>query len=128
MCHTFLVSYFILLSWPEWFTSCFVKVQDIFEDYSSNREERRGMTRHRFFSNGGLRKFVLGNELFVLRLYFIRHLIAKRPTKISWLPLQSIFRSEWLKPQLKSEIWNYTNLFWVLVKEGVGNRFFVSSL
>ena len=57
-----------------------------------------------YFSEVGLKKFVFASELFVLRLYFIRHLAAKRPAKISWLPLQFIFRSGWLKPPLKREI------------------------
>ena len=126
--HTFLVSFVIILSWPEWFTSCFVTRCKMFSNitHQTALREARSNTPP-FFSKVGFRKFVFASELFVLRPYFIWHLTAKRPAKISWLPLQFIFRSGWLKPQLKRKIWNYTSLFWILVKEGVGKRFFIVS-
>ena len=43
------------------------------------REEQSNMAL--FFLDVGLRKFVLANELFVPRPYFIRHLTAKRFAK-----------------------------------------------
>ena len=55
------------------------------------------------FSTAGLRKFILASELFVLRHYFLCQLTAKRPMKILWLPVQFIFKSQWLKLQLKEE-------------------------
>ena len=68
-------------------------VHNTFEDYSSNYA-RTGTAWHDtiFFSEVGLRKFVLASELFVLRPYLICHLTAKRSTKILWL--SSIYSSK----------------------------------
>ena len=96
----FLVSFIIPLSWPEWSTSCFNKQRKIFLKINHQTALR----------------FVLVSELFVLRPYFMHHLTTNRPAKILWLPLQFIFRKGWLKSQLKRKMWNYTSLFWILVK------------
>ena len=123
-----LVSFIIPLSWPEW--SCFVTQCKIVSKITHQTAERQAWPNTKpFFSKVGLIKFFLESKLFVSRPYFTCHLTAKRPLKILWVPLQFVFSSGWLKPQLKKEIWNYTSLFWILVKEGVGKRFsFVSSL
>ena len=109
-CLTFLVSFIMsFMAKKIYILLCYV-VQDIFKDYSSNlREAQPNMAL--FFSKVSLRKIVLACKLFVLRSYFIDHLTAKRPTKISWLPLQFIIRSGWLKLQSKRKIRNYTSLF-----------------
>ena len=91
-------------------------VQDIFEDYSSNMAP--------FFSEVGLRKFVLASELFVSRPYFIRHLTAKWDANISWFPLQFPFQRKWSKSELRTKNWNYTHLLSNLAREGVDKRFF----
>ena len=71
-------------------------VQDIFkdhefDDYQTALRKARPNTAP-FFSEVGLRKFVLDSELFVLRPYFIPHLTAKRISKISWFYLQFILQ------------------------------------
>ena len=55
-----------------------------------------------FFSEVGLRKFVFASELFVLRPNFICHLTVKAGAKISWFPLQFLFR-RWSEPKLKTK-------------------------
>ena len=77
-----------------------------------------------FFSEVGLRKFVLASELFIPRPYFICHSTAKRCAKISWLPLQFILRRRQSKLKLKWKISYYICLLRFLAKEGVGKRFF----
>ena len=118
----------IPFSWPIWITSYFLTRCKIFLKitHQTTLREVRPNTAS-FLSKVGLRKFVLASELFVLRPHFMRHLTAKRPAKILWLPLQFIFKSCWLKPQLKRKIWNFTSLLWILVKEVVGKRFFIVS-
>ena len=105
---------------------CYV-VQDILKmTYQTTLREARLNTAP-LFSKIVLRTFFLASELFVLRPYFICHLTAKRPVEISWHPPQFTFRSGWLKVQLKRKILNCTSLFWILVNEGVGKRFFILS-
>ena len=117
-----LVSFIIPLSWPEW--SCFVTQCKIFSKITHQTAPREVWPNPiPFSSKVGLRKYFLASELFVLRPYFTCHLTTKKPLKIFWVLLQFVFRSRWLKLQLKKEIWNYTSLFWILVKEGVGKRF-----
>ena len=57
-------------------------VEDIFEDYTSNRTKTGMAYTTPFFCKVGLRKFVLVGELLLLRPYFVCHLTAKRPAKI----------------------------------------------
>ena len=121
--NTFLVSFITPLSWQEWLTFWFATWCKIFLKISHQTALRETP----LFSKVGLRKFVLAGELFALRPYFIRHLTSKRPAKISPLLLQFIFRSGWLKVQLKMKIWNHTSLFEILVNKGVGKRFFILS-
>ena len=127
-CHTFLVPLIIPLSWPEWITSYFLTRCKIFLKVTHQNELREARPNTTpFFSKVGLRKSVLASEPFVLRSYFIRHLRTKGLVKILSLPLQFIFRSWGLKPQLKRKIWNYTNLFWISVKQRVSKRLFIVS-
>ena len=92
-CHTFLVSFIIPLSWPEWFMSCFVTRCKIFSKITHQTTLREARTNTApFFSEVGRTKFVLASELFVLRPYFIRDLTAKKPARIWRLLLQFIFR------------------------------------
>ena len=121
--NTFLASFITPLSWQEWLTFWFVTWCKIFLKISHQTALRETT----LFSKVGHRKFVLASELFALRPYFIRHLTSKRPAEISPLLLQFIFRSGWLKVQLKMKIWNHKSLFWILVNKGVGKRFFILS-
>ena len=58
-------------------------------------EEKRSLTRHCFFfSKVGLRKFVLVNELFLLRPLFICHLTVKRHAMILWF--SPIYLFQWV--------------------------------
>ena len=104
--------------------SLWYMVQDIFEDYLGNRATRVRSNTTPFFSEVGLRKFILASELFVPRPYFIRHLTAKWGAKISWLPLQFLFQRRWSKFELKTKNLNHTRLLSNLAKVGVGKRFF----
>ena len=99
-------------------------VQDIFEDYSSNRA-KRGTAKHgTIFSEVGLRKFVFTSELFVPWPYFKCHLTAKRAAEILWLPLQFFFWRRGSKSELKAKKLNYRHLLSNLAKEGFRKRFF----
>ena len=92
-CYTFLVSFIIPVLWPQWFMSPFVMQSKIFSKitHQTTLREAHPYTTL-FFSEVGLRKFVLASELFVLKPYFICHLIAKRREKILWLALWFILR------------------------------------
>ena len=103
------------------------QVQDILKITHQTALRKARLNTAPLSSKVGLRKFFLASELFVLRPYFICHLTAKRPVEITWHPPQFICRSEWLKVQLKGKILNWTSLFWILVNEGVGKRFFILS-
>ena len=88
--YTFLVSFMILLIWPEWMTSYFLTRCKIFLEitHQTTLREARPNTAP-LFSKVGLRKFVLVSELFERNPCFIRHLTAKKPAKISDLVVPS---------------------------------------
>ena len=68
----------------------------IFEDYSSNRAREAQANTAPFFSDAGLRKFVLANELFVPRPYFKRHLtrFTKDSQRSSIYSLKKVIKTE----------------------------------
>ena len=90
--YTFLFTFIIPVLWPQWFMSPIIMQSKIFSKttHQTTLREAHPYTTL-FFSEVGLRRFVLASELFVLKPYFICHLIAKR-CEILWLALWFILR------------------------------------
>lgn len=127
-CHTFLVFFIIPLSWPGWFSSCFVTLCKIFSKINQQTTQTDACPNTTpFFHKIGLRKFVFAEELFVPRPCFILYLTAKRHAMFSWPSLQVIFSGWYFKPRLKTKIWNYIVSVSILVQEPVGKWFFITS-
>ena len=90
--HTFLVSFMILVSYPEWSRSCFAMQYKMFSNITHQaavREVRPSTAP--FFFRACFRKCIVARELFVRSPYFQQYLTDKRRTKLSSLPLQIIF-------------------------------------
>ena len=71
-CHTFLVSFIIPISWPEWITSYFLTWFKIFFKMTHPTAQREAwLNTAPFFSKVGLRKFVLASKLCAQALFYM---------------------------------------------------------